>query len=204
MLQRNLHCHLQFFYNMHTTLSGPRRTHHTPNLCSWWFSSICHCEIRIHHIWEVDFTLTHTPEVVKSLPIPDNIDEVAKRTNFLFLPTTSQLAIALKNTLLIWDAQGSKLLLRISPFNSERMSFSSDGRFFACSSSESKVYVRKESPNGYILHQHLAFPTFRGSPIPLLSPNGESIVTSPNSAIHLWHTKDPIPPSSDPTLTVKN
>ena len=62
-------------------------------------------------IWEVEFTLKQPPKVVKSLPIPENISDEYDETDFLFLLTRSRLAIALEDTLLIWDAQDFKILL---------------------------------------------------------------------------------------------
>ena len=139
-------------------------------------------------IQEVDFTLTQTPEVVESLPSPDEIADAGKLKESLFLPTLSRLAVAFERALLVWDARDSKLLLGIRERFPAEMSFSSDGRFFACGDLHG-VYVWKESPAGYVLHQKLAFSPYMG---PFLSPNGESIIASLQSAIHLWHTKDQI------------
>ena len=139
-------------------------------------------------IREVEFTSTQTPEVVESLPTPDKIADAGELKKSLFLPTLSRLAIASEFTLLIWDARDSKLLLGTPALYPEGMSFSSDGRFFAHGDHDG-VRVWKESTTGYVLHQKLAFSPSTG---PLLSPNGESIIASPESTIHLWHTKNPI------------
>ena len=144
-------------------------------------------------IWKAEFTLTHPPEVVELLSIPDNIDNFANTQEFLFLPTLSQLAISLQDTLLVWDAKDSKPLLKISPYDTEEMTFSPNGHFFASTFRGTKeVHVWKESSDGYILHQTLAFPNLMK---PLLSPDGKSIAAFCYSTLHLWHTKDPIPPS---------
>ena len=148
-------------------------------------------------IWQAEFTLTHTPQVVESLPGPGEIANAAFERS-LFLPTLSRLAVALEDALLVWDARDSKILLKTSPFPSARMSFSSDGRFFAHTSTGGQVHVWKESPGGYTLHQTLAFSASREYTVPLLSPDGESVVICLLSTIHLWHTKDPIV-SSGPT-----
>ena len=141
-------------------------------------------------IWKAEFTLTHTPEAVELLPIPDNINNFTNTKKFLFLPTLSQLAISLQDTLLVWDAKDSKPLLKISPYDAEEMSFSPNGHFFASTSrGTQEVHVWQESPAGYILHQTLAFPELMK---PLLSPNGESIAAFCYSTMHVWHTKDPI------------
>ena len=153
-------------------------------------------------IWKAEFTLTHMPEVVELLPIPDNIDNFTNTKKFLFLPALSKLAISLQDTLLVWDAKDSKPLLKISPYDAEEMSFSPNGHFFASTSRGTKeVHVWKESSAGYILHQTLAFPKLMK---PLLSPNGESIVAFSYSTMHLWHTKNPIPPSGSASPVDKN
>ena len=136
--------------------------------------------------------------MIESFPAPGWIDDVAEYSEFLFLPSLSRLAIALKSTLSVWDVRGSELL-PCSRIDAHSLSFSSDGRLFACVSAlASEIRVWKESPAGYILHQKIATV---GSPIRAhLSPNGESILISPNSKIHLRYTKDPFLPSL-PTLT---
>ena len=149
-------------------------------------------------IWQAEFTSTHTPQVVESLPAPGEIADAAFERS-QFLPTLSRLAVALEDALLVWDARDSKILLKASPFPSTRMSFSSDGRFFAHTSTGGQVHVWKESPAGdYTLHQTLAFSASREYTVPLLSPDGQSIVICLLSTIHLWHTRDPIL-SSGPT-----
>jgi hypothetical protein len=91
---------------------------------------------------------------------------------------------------MIWEAQESKSLLHHTDTNfCPRMTFSSDGRFFACSTAGSEVYLWKESPTGYILHGILTPSTRRITP--LLSPNGEYILTHAfdSPVARLWHTK---------------
>ena len=74
-------------------------------------------------------------------------------------------------------------------------SFSSDGHFFACTTTSGGVCVWKEFPSGYALHQ--TFTTTAGFCRPLLSQNGESIIVFARQTIHLLPTRDPIlPPSS--------
>ena len=139
-------------------------------------------------IWELDFILTQIPQVVESLPVPDETADTGGLEESLFLPTLSRLAMAFEYELLVWDARDSKILLKTRDIYPPRMTFSSNGRFFACAGHD-RVHVWKESPAGYVLHQKLAFSPDTG---PFLSPNGESIVASLSSTIHLWHTKDPI------------
>ena len=151
-------------------------------------------------IWEVDFAFTHPPEAVESLTIPDEITYTEAFHTCLFLPTRSRLAIVFHDTLSIWDARGSKLLLESSfpdlkpwPPYALEMSFSSNGLFFTYLFRKTgEVFVWKESPSGYTLHQRLAFPSSASYPGLFLSPDGASIIISSGSQIHLWHTKDPI------------
>ena len=159
-------------------------------------------------IWEVGFGLTDPPEEVESLPVPDEIVDAGE---FLFLPALSRLAFTARDAIYVWDAKTSQLLLSarfrsawspgpvkkpaISP-----CSFSSDGHFFACWHDDGEVYVWKNSPAGYILHQQIPLPSSPYVHEPRLSPNGESIVTSLPRILHLSHTRDQIlPPPNVPT-----
>ena len=155
-------------------------------------------------IWEVAFTSPHQLTQVESLPAPD---EIIEGKLLLFLPTLSRLAFILKRKIQIWDAKSSKLLLKpdASPdFNFYRTytpyrswgSFSLNGHLFACIA-DGGVYVWKESPSGYILHQKFAFILPFNSMGPCLSPDGESIITPLGSTIHLWPTRDQILPLFD-------
>ena len=146
---------------------------------------------------QVEFTFTHPPEVVERLVVPEEITDEDTYREFLFLSTRSRLASHCDATLVIWDAQASKFLLNISPIHTNTMTFSPDGRLFACTSKDTgDVCVWKETLAGYNLHQHLALPTSYATP--LLSPNGESLVVYVDSTTNLWHTKAPIL-SRDPT-----
>ena len=146
-------------------------------------------------IWQVEFTFTHPLEAVESFPTPDELIEREASAEYLFLPTISRLAIALEDTLLVWDARGSKRLLKISDSSPREMSFSFDGRFFACTlrgGVDKGICIWKESPAGYIIHRKLTYEnSIRAYPHPLLSPNGESIILSSPSIIRLLHTEDP-------------
>ena len=152
--------------------------------------------IKLRHItiWEAEFTLTHTPKVVASLQVPDEVD-VFDFKLFLFPPMLSRLAIASYETLLIWDVHKSRVLLKIPHSYSTQVSFSSNGQIFAHISMR-QVHVWKETPAGYILHQTLNFPSLDLRTALYLSPNGESVIISLTTAIHLWHTKEPISSSS--------
>ena len=132
-------------------------------------------------IWEVGFTSGATPTKVETLPSPVDFNEV--------LPTASQIHSALSRLssvfsgrILVWDIRNSRKLLDCADdrFDS-RMSFSFDGHLFACSTTGSNIYLWKESPAGYILRGILV-PGI-GDPTPLLSRNGESIVTFGSSQV---------------------
>ena len=152
-------------------------------------------------VWEVGFTSIHTLAEVESLPAPDDIH---RSEEHLFLPTLSRLAFTLGDEVLVWDARDSRILLSfLCGDQSTRMSFSPDGRFFACGTVGLGVHLWKESPTGYVLH-HKLIPGIPGVIRPLLSPCGDSIVMLNHSAIQVWHTSDPTPSLSDvPTQIVE-
>jgi len=151
--------------------------------------------------WEISFTPIHTVTEVGSLPTPDNITHSDK---CLFLPTLSRLAFITEGAVLVWDAHSSKLLLNFLGDIQFTMTFSTNGHFFACETTSQEIFLWKESPTGYILHQKIT-PNLGGLLIePLLSPNGESIIVINDSTIQLWHTTDPTPSLSyNPTQFVK-
>ena len=137
-------------------------------------------------IWEVGFALGAMCTEAKVLSAPEKIDGV---TGFEFLPASNRAAFASFDWILVWDAQDSKSLLFHTVIEQEplaRMTFSSNGYYFACLTGESGVYLWKESPIGYVLCGKLSPNSL--CPRPLLSPNGKSIITSRNSMIELWHT----------------
>ena len=146
-------------------------------------------------IWEADFTFTHPPKAVGSFPHLTNVTADGTYTKFLFLPSLSRLAIILGAAVSVLDLPDSKLLLNITLDSCSGISFSSDGRFFACGG-DLEVCIFEDSSAGYILHQKFAGNFSK----PLLSPNGESIIVPLHPTIHLWHTKDPFL-SNSPTST---
>lgn len=152
-------------------------------------------------IWEVGFVPGATPTKVFTLSIPDGVKPTAliglqppePLVNAQFLPASCRLALLHYKALggvLVWDARESKTLLHYTDVSFyPSMTFSSDGRFFACSTAGSEVYLWKESSTGYALHGILTPNTRRTTP--LLSPNGESIITHAygSSVTRIWHTK---------------
>jgi len=148
-------------------------------------------------IWEVGFTSDAVPTKVKALPFLGNADFLARYPGWdveypyyciQFLPSPCRLAIISRQKIAVWDVQKSKFLLYCSDaVFYPKMSFSSNGHFFACSTWKSDVYLWKESPTGYILHQILASGASMSTP--LFSRNGESIIALSDSKIRLWRTK---------------
>jgi len=157
-------------------------------------------------IWEVGFTSGATPTQVETLPIPDGFDPTVlphavytdhRARNARFLPIPCRLALTFTDKVMVWDFRNSKCLLHhiLDTGFYPTMSLSSDGRFFACSTAESDVYLWKESPTGYILHKVLVSDVSRSGP--LLSRNGESIAMFGDRTIRLWRTESfTTPPSS--------
>ena len=143
-------------------------------------------------IWEVGITSGATPTEVETLPTPDHFGDEGYVAQFL--PGPCRIALyhgnrdRTRGRILVWDARRSKSLLEWTDADFRpRMSFSSDGRFFACATMGPDVYLWKDSPDGYVLHGILASST--RSSIPVLTQNGESIVVFGSRAIQLWHTK---------------
>ena len=147
-------------------------------------------------IWGVGFTSGATPTEVETLPAVDGHHYTYG--GFRLLPAPCRFALNFGGGVLVHDVRNSKRLLYCtSTWTDCSMSFSPDGRFFACSAG-SKVYLWKESPTGYILQEILEHSAYRTTP--LLSPNGESIVVFGDHTIQLSRTKSSIAiPSSIPT-----
>ena len=151
-------------------------------------------------IWEVGFVPGAKPTEVETIPIPDDAawqpvifepKEQSRIEMVEFHPNSRRFAFihtGAEHTLLVWDASASRFLLRYTNINSRapHMTFSSDGCFFACTTSRTEVCLWKESPTGYTLLEKFAPAT----PYPhlSLSPNGGSIVTHGPTTIQLWHT----------------
>jgi len=158
-------------------------------------------------IWEVGFTSETSPTEVETLSVPNDVLSAlppplkyfhpADRVQFL--PASCRLAIVHQGSVLVWDARNSKpLLSQTDTGYSSGMSFSSDGRFFACSTDGCEAHLWEESPTGYVFRGTLVSGT--KSPGLLFSPNGGSIVTFGDPTIQLWHTKSFVTPPSS-TLT---
>ena len=154
-------------------------------------------------VWEASFTSVNTPAIVKTLPAPDDSLGVSAY-DFLFLPSLSHLAFVTNKSILIWDGQGSKFLLRSeqSTFRGPTISFSSDGHFFSAGDNQQNAWVWKRYPDSYILHQRVALPLMFMTI--LLSPDGESIIAVGSSLVCLWHTRDQILSPSPSRIPVED
>ena len=142
-------------------------------------------------IWEVEYTSQHPPTVVKILPTPDKLDPWS---DYLFHPT-SRLAFRSGESLFVWNASHSKLLLDST--NTERggmLAFSPDGDFFACVSNIA-TFLWKESSTGYILYQKTIFYIHNPTGL-LVYPNGQLVTVSNNFTLELRHTMDTTTSSS--------
>ena len=114
-------------------------------------------------VWESEFTSANPPSEIESFPTPNDFNFSA---GSLFLPASFRLAFVLRKAVLIWD-----------------------GRSFACGTTCREFRIWKESNTGYMPHRTLTS-TSRTSILPLLSPDGESIITIGDRGIDLWLTAD--------------
>ena len=124
------------------------------------------------------------PAVLAGQNIPDCVE-------VQFHPALHRLALLshkAQGGLLVWDAQELKPLLHCTDIGfAPQMTFSSDGRFFACPTQTLEVYLWKESSTGYVLHGTLTSSTRYTTP--LLSPNGDLLFVHDDSITRLWKTK---------------
>ena len=141
-------------------------------------------------IWQVGFTSNCPPTQVGSLPAPDKL----LRKTLVPLPALHYLAFIDEGGVVVWDAQHQKILLNSTDVDDPQdISFSSDGNFLVCGTYGPTFHLWKKSSDGYHLH---------GTQIsnvtvvkPLISPNGEliiscgrSIITRGGSILQLWYT----------------
>ena len=157
-------------------------------------------------IWEVAFTPGATCTEIETLSVPDGVnqaeafDREGRRTQFFPIPRRlafTRASPASADELVVWGPGNSVSLVHDTSASwHPRMTFSSDGRFFACSTTGLEVCLWKETSTGYVLIGKLT--SSSRCSIPLLSPNGESIITFGGSSIQLWHTKGFSTPSIAP------
>jgi len=154
-------------------------------------------------VWEVGFTSEHPAAKVESVQTPNDFDPWRE---FVFLPTPFRLAFVLGRAVIVWDAQRSEVLLNfVGGREPRKMTFSPNGRFFACGTDGPEVYLWKESPTGYILHLTLISNSGHHSRPrePLISPDGQSIIVSHGPVLQSWSTADSsvLPSGVHPTQT---
>ena len=151
------------------------------------------------NIWEVGFAAGATCTKVETLSVPRDsikrdpffkpITQVATPNKFLPASCRDPFTIAqLMHGLLVWVGSD------VGVVKDHQMTFSSDGRFFACSTAGSEVYFWKMTSIGYTLQGKLVLNLRCSSP--LLSPNGHSAIVFDGSMIRLWPTKGITTPSS--------
>ena len=134
-------------------------------------------------IWELGFTSAHTPTKVSSLATPDGFstDRLVPSSTF------SHFAYVYQGRVIVWATQHNRLLLDSRdidvPLN---LSFSSDSCFFLCGSQSSEFHVWKRTSEGYLPYQRL----LAGARVvkPIISPNGQSIISFGSLMLQLWHT----------------
>ena len=204
-------------YHMHVRVDS--RWPPRPNLCDVWtyegYLRFAAIEEETIALWEVGFAPGSTPTKIETLPLPSDLTHVPL-DHIQWLPASCRLAFLLTTPtveVLVWDARDSKFLLRHSHCDSPAMqpqpsndvggvnlgmSFSSDGRFFACSAAGPEVYLWKETPTGYTFHGTLAAASKHSSLVFPLS--GELIITMGGPIIQLWHARYPTS-TSPSTLT---
>ena len=146
-------------------------------------------ELKSIDMWKVGFTPSSVPTKTGSLSYPNKwvIEQL------VLLPTLHLLAFTSDEKFIVWDAQNKKVLLRSTGVKGpDAISFSPDGCFFLCGTRGREVHIWRKSPAGYIPHQK--FISHSRGTIPLISPNGESVVSSSDATLQLWHTENPSTP----------
>jgi WD40 repeat protein len=137
-------------------------------------------------IWEFEFASGHQPTQVESFSTPANFHS----SRPLIHSSLSRLAFINRRAVLVWDCRGSRFLLDSEDLKTPvGMSFSLDGRFFACGTDGGEIYVWKESPTGYVFHRK--FQSSYKSPQNHISPDGRLIVGWGNLGVQVWRTTDP-------------
>ena len=151
-------------------------------------------------VWELGFTPTDAPKEVTSLSVPY---ESHRPGRHLLHPSLSQLAFIAGRRVKVWGIRHPKFLLDSADVQwPRRMSFSHDGRFFACGTSGPEFYLWKKSSSGYTLHQK--FVSNNRTAKPFISPNGESIIAFDDTVIQLWRTTESTTPTQVPQRSEKS
>ena len=137
-------------------------------------------------IQESGFASSAVLREVESFPPPPY--PIGYPNGTVFLPSLSRIAFHSPRDILVWDCRRSKILLKQRhDYHDLEMTFSSDGQFFAATTSNDNIPLWKDSPAGYVLHQK--FPLVSHLCVPTLSPDGESIIIYNMDSIQLWPTR---------------
>ena len=150
-------------------------------------------------IWQASFTSTHEPIEVDSLPTPYPLSSEI----IALLPTFLYLAFIYDGKVLVWDIQNKKVLLD-SPHveDLQAIYFSPNGNFFVYGSWNNTFQIWKKSPVGYLFYKKFEFG--ENATIPLISPNGASVITSNDNTLQLWHTESYPTPISNISMETSN
>ena len=197
----------------HLALTNPDLTLESPYVYNIW---TCGASLRFAtpgptaiSVWEVGITPGAIPTEIETVSVPEFVFRPREQSDIAWIefhPASCRLAFiqnGIGGTLLVWDARTSKFLLHKTGLDFHPpMTFSSDGRLFACTTVESEVYLWKESPAGYALFKKFT-PGIRCSK-PCLSPSGRSIFTFGGSMIQLWSDKSfTTPTTPTPSVSAK-
>ena len=146
-------------------------------------------------IWQDTFNPNYVPTKVGSLSTPNNLF----KKDLVVLPNLLCLAFIYHGKVLVWDAESKKMLLKTTDIKGPgAISFSPDGCFFVCGTWSRDFHIWKKSPAGYLSHQK--FVSGANGTRPLICPNGESVVSSSDKILQLWHTENP--PTSLPNTSM--
>ena len=133
-------------------------------------------------IWELEFASGAVPTEVEVFSTPGTPDP----TKCVWFPPLHRLAFTVKDIVSVWDARKKKLLL-YDPSNVKgpsKISFSPDGRFFACGTTAQDLYLWKETSAGYTPHRMFASSFLH--PTPLVSSDARSVIAYAREEIQLW------------------
>jgi len=133
-------------------------------------------------IWELGFASGATPTEVESFSTPGTPDPA----NCVWFSPLYRLAFIVKDMVSVWNAREKRFLL-YDPNNVKgpsNISFSPDGRFFACGTTGRDLYLWMETPTGYTPHR--SFTSSSLHPMPLISPDNRSVIVNARGEIQLW------------------
>ena len=135
-------------------------------------------------IWQVSFTSSCLPTKSGSFSLPDHWYS----TEFVLLHNIPQPALINDWEIVVWGFQNQKVILHCPNLQGFRaISFSPNGHFFIFGTNGREFQIWKESHAGYFLHQTLICSA--NGATPLISPDGELVISSAGDTLQLWHTE---------------